>query len=315
MADTSTYRYPQDVSKPPFDKWVRFDAMRGRHILKRGKVVEQNVPSEPLASVILYLSESTLKTAMGVRWETAELGALVGTTLDVLGPSAGSLGASLAHATTPEGAAEAVKSTLDSMLDKVTAQNAKMAIKTTLVAAGNDLLADITPASKSAMEAALGIKVNPRTEVLFDTVAYREFALEFALVPRNKTEAENINNILEFFQFYMLPKFNRGTTDFLIGYPFEFEVGIWQGTEANSNKIRSIGQIGRCVVTGITIDHAAGGKVSFIQGDGGSADIYPAATTLSLNLQEVRLLDRTDFGRSSVDDDTLQRNGLNWPER
>ena len=300
-------RYPENVAKPPFDKWIRFDAMRGRHILKRHTTVETGIPADRLASVVLYLSESTMKTALGVRWETAELGELVGAALDVLGPAAGTLAAS----STKETAKAAFKSGIGSLAANVASQG----MSTMMAIAAIDVLSDWAPSSMNALQAAFGTRINPRTEVFFDTVAYREFQMEFALIPRNHDEAKSIDSIIEFFHFYMLPKYHLATTDFLIGYPYEFNVGIYQGTDASTSKIRSIGQIGRSVITGVTVDHAAGGKTAFVQNAGNPADIYPAATNLTLAFQEVRLLDRSDFG-TAYGVDTLRRTGDNrWPER
>ena len=51
----------------------------------------------------------------------------------------------------------------------------------------------------------LGVILNPNTELMFSGFKMREFNMRFKLVPRNKTEAKTIRNIVSQFKQVMLP--------------------------------------------------------------------------------------------------------------
>jgi len=318
----ATFRYPADVTKPPFDKWIVFSAMTGRHITRTMVGAEQNVPDIVLNSAVLYLPESALKQAQGVTWQDTELGPLAGKALELLAQSASDL-ADISWTT--------MKQTADEVLAGL--KGVGSGVATTIKAGGlmewakTDIIAGLAAATGTGqgVNIATGQKANPRTDIYFDSQQYRSYNIEFMLVPRNRDEAIAIDNIIEFFQFYMLPSYKHEKegkgAGFMMGYPYEFEIGIY----SSGSELNHVGKIGRSVLKGVTIDHAAGGKVSFIRDDQyigtpgfnapgisglptitpgqgvtgvgqatGTPTHYPVATTLSLEFQEVRLLGRGD---------------------
>jgi hypothetical protein len=271
------FKYPNDVATPPFDKWIRFDAMTGRHILRKVVGAEINQADRPLGSVVLYLTESSLKSTIAVNWEKSDLGTITGAVVQ-----------QTARTGNP------IKSlSLGQISDRIVDMGkgaASLASAQGLAVGISAVFADLSKALDSsvlpAVETIAGAKLNPRTDLLFNTQEYRTFSMEFVLIPRNLEEAQSIDQIIEFFQFYMLPKFTG--EDFLIGYPYEFNIGLFQTLDAGTQKIKSVSQIGRSVVTSVTVDHAAAGKVSFI---GDRTGAYPTATNLTIEFQEVQLRD------------------------
>jgi len=52
--------------------------------------------------------------------------------------------------------------------------------------------------------------VNPNTHTLFTGVSIRKFSFSFSLAPKNATEAETINDIVNFFRKYLYPETTEG---------------------------------------------------------------------------------------------------------
>ena len=142
------------------------------------------------------------------------------------------------------------------------------------------------------LESMLGARINPRTDMLFDSVKYRQHQFSFTLIPRNETEAKSIDEILSVFQFYMLPSFGKtGEESLFIGYPYEFTIDMYTGEQALGRGMTSqhINKIDRSVLTRCTIDHSAGNdRVAF------AGNYYPAVSSLELNFTEVRLQGRDE---------------------
>lgn len=282
-----TYRYPENVGQPPFDKFIKFDAKKMRHVLR-------NIPNDPtVASAVLYLPETALRNTTAVAWDTADMGTLAGPLLQVAGRNgAGILKTDMKGAiNTLKGAAGAV---VDSAKEAGVGGSIQFVIENVLAEIAQSVVPDTM---RNAASAFLGTNINPRKEVLFQTPEYRRYQFEFMLVPRNYKEAENIDNIVKFFQFYMLPAFYDNDT--IMGYPYEFEVGVFNNTTpegqlASTSQIKRVAHIGRCIVTSFTADFAAGGKVAFVRDETKEERLFPVATSLSMELQEVKLLSRND---------------------
>ena len=145
-----------------------------------------------------------------------------------------------------------------------------------------------------AARQALGFRPNPRTDVLFSHVGYRDHRMEYILIPRDEAEAKAIDHIIKFFQFYMLPSYsptvgkNKDIEGLIMGFPYEFVITFWdEGTPS----LHHFNKIGRSVLKSVTVDHAGGSQVAFFKAGN---NLYPAVTKLSLEFTEVRLLARDE---------------------
>jgi hypothetical protein len=302
--------YPEGLTKPPFDKWVYFEARSGRHVVRDQVINELNGVDRTLASVGLYLSETALQNTLAVVYETPDLGPFAGAIVEMLAQSGRNLmdvmmsvgndwvgnlkkglmaigtgdysGASLAVGQ----AATALGSNLGGALGTAAglADTSMGSAITTLTIQGFNGL------SAGSGTAAFGKRPNPKTDVLFATQSYRHYEMTFLMVPRNIREAQTIDNIVRFFQFYMLPKYDAidpaaKVSAFMLGFPYEFEITLRDpnGEMAHVNKFE------RSVLENVKIDHAAGQKTAFVKDNG---VFWPVATQITLAFKEVRLLDR-----------------------
>lgn len=289
---TLNTRYPADLGQKPFDKWICFEARSGRHVLRDSVVGERGTNLDrTLGSVGLYVNPEALTSSIQVAYDTQALGPYVGAAIELMAQTGSNLfdtkfgSLQEAGGATKElfkNASAAAGVAADSL-----AENFVEIIK-----------ADLTRlASNFVGEAAVGVltgqKVNPKTDVFFDSHQYRTHSYSFMLIPRSLQEARSIDEICSFFQFYSLPMFRRGAVgatngagSFMIGFPYEFVISY---RDEAGREMQHINKVARSVLSSVSIDHAAGGKTAFIkQGN----EFYPVATKLDLTFQEVVLLDR-----------------------
>lgn len=275
-SSTVSAQYPADLFPPDkngFIPWMLFEVKSGRHVLRSGTLDISGTADRTIKSVALYLPMDALSSTLTANWESSDLG-VAGAGLERAFQTMGTSTPGRSGAVpVKQGAAEDIIPAL-----------AGGAVAGVATAGLNKLMSEIGGKSEQAVAAAqsvTGLTPNPRTDVLFKSVQYRTHSFTFQLVPRNKTEADAIDSILNIFQFYMLPSF--GDLAF-IGYPYEFEISMF----SQKNGSHHINTIDRSVLTECSINHAPSDRVSFVH-DG---EYYPTATTLRLSFQEVRLQGR-----------------------
>lgn len=309
-------RYPRDLGTAPYEKWMLFEVKSGRHILRQSVVGVGNNPDSTIKAVALYLPADALHSEMAVNWKEDEYGtklgaAVAGALQTGVNGTAGNLFTKAP--TTLASLSENLPQLKESIVGGISGL-----IKSFAAEIGNQEIGKIG-VGETQLGGLLGGKPNPRTDIFFDTVSYREHTFSFTLIPRNKQEADDIDQILNVFQFYMLPTFGNNTKDnaYFIGYPYEFEISMF--TEYTGK--HHINSIDRSVLTNVSISHASGSRVAFVD-DAGREEYYPASTTLSLRFKEVRLQGRnaqnviwrgagsgngkpTDPGRTAYPDDSI----------
>ena len=315
-------RYPAELGQAgAFEKWMLFEVKQTRHVGRSGMAAgklggESPEKDAPIAAVALYLPESALKSTTEVGYDTHDLGPFAGVLSEHFAQTGGQQlyqiqkgvgDAATAVAELFQGAGvldtarkewEAGKTALGAVRDMIwSGQNSVKNVVTDPKNAGAALRAGVLYAAENTgfgdnATQLFGQRVNPRTDVLFNHVQYRSHDLDFMLIPRSIEEARSIDTIIHFFQYYMLPSYspnlNNNLTGMLMGFPYEFEITFWTQTQSSGN-MHHINKIGRSVLTSVSLNHAAAGKTAFFAKNG---EVYPAATSLSLRFQEIRLLAR-----------------------
>jgi hypothetical protein len=297
-------RYPNNIGQPPFDKWIRFNAMTGRHVVRTKVLTEQNQADRPLASVGLYLSASALKSTLQISYEKDDLGPIFGAAVELLAQSPQNAAFGAGGGSGLQGITAGLSTVFDKAVELGTDGQTWADLMKVL---GREFIEgeasrvakylDSSADPKFAASALFGAKVNPRTETLFKAQQYREHNMDFTMIPRSVDEARAIDRIISFFQFYSLPRYsaataNNGLGSYMIGFPYEFTIDMLAAQPNGTNvSLNHLNRIGRSVLTGVSIDHAAGGKTAFVKDDG---EYYPVASTIHLSFQEVRLLARGD---------------------
>ena len=284
------HRYPAELGRPPYEKQMLFEVKQARHLGRRATVGESEMKDGTVAAAALYLPPDALNSTMQVDWSSEEMGLIAGAAMEAFANAGGN---------TP---------TAENIMEKLGAVvPAGFGAGATLMATrfAERLLGALDTqggaTGKSVLQQMFGQKVDPRTDMIFQAARFRTHTFNFTLIPRNQHEGESINNILNMFQFYMLPKYGgskeRVNLDsFFIGFPYEFDITMITSPSAArvGSKMHSphINKIDRSVLTQCQINHAAGDKVAFV------GRYYPASTTMSLNFTEVRLQGRDSYSET-----------------
>ena len=299
-------KFPSDLTQK-YNKWCRFDAMLARHVGRHQLVTPENSGGDPVvACVALYLPASALKSSLDVVYEeTVFTGAL----WEMQGQTA--THAMAADINTTDALDATTGDMLINMWKPMYAAAMSGGLTKTAIEWGKKVaLGGFGVVDDKMLSALAGQQANPRTDVIFKNQQYRNWTFDYVMVPRNQTEADDIDKIVQFFQFYMLPSYlNTAATKaakvgaFMMGFPYEFIISVY-GNELDMNmqlagknaglnpaagQLQHIEKIERVVLESISVDHAAGGKTAFVNSNGG---LYPVATSMSLKFQEVVLLGR-----------------------
>lgn len=283
---SAAVRFPANLGQPPFEKWMLFEVKSGRHILRTGVKAESGDNKDStVKSVALYLPPDALNSSLSVTWQQDDYGAVAG--------------AAVARALQTKSTAEPVSTlsaggVIPALLD---------GLKSSVAVGSREVAADVLTKvggigggvvnGENVIAGLTGTITNPRTDIFFKSVEYRTHQFSFQMVPRSLTEARAIDEILNTFQFYMLPSFGgENTVDAaFIGYPYEFEITMF--TQATgSGSTHHINSIDRSVLESCIINHASNGsRVAFVD-QHGQREYYPASTLLTLAFKEVRLQGR-----------------------
>ena len=133
--------------------------------------------------------------------------------------------------------------------------------------------------------------INPNTHTMFEGVNMREFTFSFNLVPRNKADANAIQNIRNTFQLYAYPEDTQETGESLFRRNYKFPA-IWDVRiifQQNGEINKFIPQIfEESYVTSISQVVNPEANTFHINGE-------PTAITLSVNIREARTLTRASI--------------------
>ena len=140
-----------------------------------------------------------------------------------------------------------------------------------------------------------GAIMNPNTELMFQSVDMRNFALKFKLVPRNAGESIQINEIIKVFKACTLPQrnpgqvmgfndpdkpINKGVVAGFIGVPNLCRVSFMRGAEEH----HVLPRYKMLAVTEVGVNYTPDGAYATYRDDG-----QPVAIELTLNFQETKI--------------------------
>jgi len=101
-----------------------------------------------------------------------------------------------------------------------------------------------------AVEAVIGLTINPFMTVLFETPTFKRHSFQWRLAPRNKTETDTIRALLARFRFNMLPSLNNSLgIGLLLNYPNMCYVGLYPNN-------KDLYKFKPCVITAVSTNYA-----------------------------------------------------------
>lgn len=124
-----------------------------------------------------------------------------------------------------------------------------------------------------------GYAKNPQVEVLFDTVALREFQFDFKFTPKNAKEAQTVLDIIKTFRFHAAPELVPGSGRYFIP-PSEFDISFMYRDNLNSKLFK----ISTCVCTGVDVNYVTAGQFATYY------DGTPIEIEMVLKFKEVEIM-------------------------
>lgn len=230
-----------------------------------------NLP-QPARRIVLPLPSSALATKYGVNYKDTSLGAI---------------GAAIAGGGNLLGGLTASQTDIGNISTKVTDIIGSQAAFGVFGALG------ALPGGEQLVDAAqltLGMKPNPYTEVLFENVPFREHTFTYVFHPKSLTESERLDDIVQYFKYYMLPAISGGattvtTTGTFLRFPLEWQI------------IYSIGgttfSVLPSVLTEMDVNYADGvDSPKLFQKTETDNKRYPTKINVTMTFKEVMLLNR-----------------------
>lgn len=136
--------------------------------------------------------------------------------------------------------------------------------------------ADIDMKSMSSL--GTGTAQNPFREQVFKSVSARHFNFNYKFLPRNATEVQSIQNIINMFKFHMHPELSSHSLFYI--YPSQFNIVYYYAGKEN----KFINKISTCVLESMSVDYGGSGQFSTF------ADGSPTEYNVSLRFLELETL-------------------------
>lgn len=132
--------------------------------------------------------------------------------------------------------------------------------------------------------ATTGRTINPQPEMIYNSPELRQFTMDFRLVPRNKTEAQQIKVLINQLKYFSSPQIPPNTGGRFFIPPAQFEIEFY---DSENNQNQFLFKTKKCVLEDISLDFTGGasGYTSFYDGS-------PVETRLSLRFKETVFIDR-----------------------
>ena len=134
-----------------------------------------------------------------------------------------------------------------------------------------------------AVSAATGITINPNSRVIFRNVGIRKWDLNFKLVPKNPSEANDIHEIIKWFRTELYPeKFGIGDAMYGFKFPNKLDVTIGTGGGWTPPKIKPV------YLTNVMTNFNSTSMAMFENGK-------PVEVDLNISFTEAATLERKDI--------------------
>ena len=146
------------------------------------------------------------------------------------------------------------------------------------IKSGLGFIGDAAKLAKNVGFAAAGLATNPHKELLFNGVKFREFKLKYKLIAKEKSESDEIKQIIEQFEYHMHPALDLGTL--LYKYPSEFKITFKSGDY--------LFKIYKCVLTDYNVTYGGNNFVTFKDTNA------PVEVEIELSFKETNVLTK-DF--------------------
>ena len=148
-------------------------------------------------------------------------------------------------------------------------------------AASAFVLSTASLAGSGSVSAATGMAANPKKEMVFNSVNFRSFTIDYRLYPKSEDELKTLYDIIYLLKYHMHPSFLNGETKFTYVYPSEFDITYFaKGTNENTY----VNKVATCILENMIVNHTPDG--AWVAHENGA----PNGVSLQLTFKELSVL-------------------------
>lgn len=152
---------------------------------------------------------------------------------------------------------------------------------------------DIPDKIRNAILIDTGKSFNPFREIMFKGIDFRNFSFTFTFYPRNQKESIIVNNIINLFQYHMLPeeKNEFGGGRFWVN-PSDFDIEFYKFNPENPTEVYEnpfLPPLSTCILKNVSVNFVPNGE--FLTHEDGS----PLGVSLRLDFTETEVFTKTRF--------------------
>jgi hypothetical protein len=129
-----------------------------------------------------------------------------------------------------------------------------------------------------------GYVFNPNQQLLFQGITFREFQMSFTFTPYSRSEKEAVNKIINMFRSYAAPTIMEEAAGMFFKAPAVFDIDFQFNGVENTN----VPKFKTSVIKNVDVNYAPNGWSTHSDGS-------PVQTILTLDFQEIYLVDRKDI--------------------
>lgn len=149
---------------------------------------------------------------------------------------------------------------------------------------GTDAMTSTVMEQSPGLSAATGIASNPKKEMIFQGVDFRNFQMDYTFYPKNNAEAMNVKRIINLLKFHMYPEY-KSSERFTFIYPSEFDITFMSGSTENP----WVNKIATCVLQGMNVNYTPTSQWA------AHADGSPVMINITLQFKELSIITKENL--------------------
>ena len=128
-----------------------------------------------------------------------------------------------------------------------------------------------------------GQAMNPYMEVIFDSMAMRNFTYNFTFAPKNAQERDDVQDIIKLFRYHMAPEL-KGAQHRFLTLPSTFDIHyMYQHSKDYASENNFYSKIATCVLKSCDVNYTPNGVKSFQDGS-------PTQISMALSFKETEMM-------------------------
>ena len=237
-------------------------------------IVLTKLPTKRLEKSIALYMPPNVQVSYDVKYGDQEVGALAMS------------GAAAIDAITSEGG---TRSKVSGVVEALLGAGMKEGIQ----AMATKSLETVAPGAKTLINLSRGSVVTPRMEMMFEGVGRRSFSYTFAFIPKSEQEALVVEDIIQHFKFYAMPKYSNPTTKREMDIPGTFDIEyMYKG-----NRNNFLNRVHTCFLQQVQVQYGADRYTAYEEttGNRGRGN-PPQKSQITLNFTELEVVSQDHIG-------------------